>query len=71
MSLLNNIRCHKVAPVFAQFVPVRGTQHKTLASENMTRGRNNVQIRAVFDHYSLQPILADADFTLLKAPPVV
>lgn len=71
MSLLNNIRCHKVAPVFAQFVPVRGTQHKTLASENMTRGRNDVQIRAVFDHYNLHRVLANADFALLKTPPVV
>jgi hypothetical protein len=71
MSLLNNVRCHKVAPVFEQFVPVRGTQHKTLASENMARGRNDLQIRAVFEHYNLQPVLADADFTLLKTPPVV
>jgi hypothetical protein len=71
MSLLNNVRCHKVAPVSMQFVSVRGTQHKTLASENMARGRNDVQLRAVFDHYNLQPVLANADFTLLKTPPVV
>ena len=37
----------------------------------MTRGRNDVQIRAVFDHYNLQPVLTDADFTLLKTPQVV
>jgi hypothetical protein len=71
MSLLNRVRCHKAAPVFEQFAPVRGTQHKTLASENMGRGRNDVQIRAVFDHYNLRPVPAGADFTLLKTPPVV
>jgi hypothetical protein len=71
MSLLNNVRCHKVAPVFVQFIPVRGTQHKTLAGENMTRGRNDVQIRAVFDRYNLHSVLVNTDFTLLKTPPVV
>jgi hypothetical protein len=71
MSLLNNVRCHKVAPVFVRYPCVRGTQHKNLASENMLRGRNDSQIRAVFEHCNLRHLLATVDFTLLQPSPVV
>jgi hypothetical protein len=57
MSLLNNVRCQKVRPFDPEWRCVRGTQHKALRLQNVEYGKNDLQIRAVFEHYNLYPRL--------------
>jgi hypothetical protein len=59
MSLLNRVRCRKVAPFYRERPPVSGTQARALWHENLKNGRNDVQIRAVFERYGLYRLLAD------------
>jgi hypothetical protein len=60
MALLNRVRCRKVSPCYQELPPVRGTQARALWHENVNNGRNDVQIRAVFERYDLYPLLAGA-----------
>lgn len=58
MALLNRARCRKVSPFYQELPPVRGTQTRALWHQNVKHGRNDVQIRAVFERYDLYPLLA-------------
>jgi hypothetical protein len=60
MSLLNRVRCRKVSPFYRERPPVRGTQARALWHENVKDGRNDVQIKAVFERYDLYRLLAGA-----------
>jgi hypothetical protein len=62
MSLLNGVRCRKVSPFYRELPPVRGTQVKTLWHENLKGGRNDIQIKAVFDRYNLHQLLVDPSY---------
>jgi hypothetical protein len=53
MSLLNNMRCQKVRPFSTDWPLVRDSQDKSLCVENVENGKNNIQIRNVFEHYNL------------------
>lgn len=53
MSLLNGVPCKKVSFFHREFPQVRGTQTKALWKENLKEGRNDIQLRAVFEHYDL------------------
>ena len=59
----------KYSPV--EWPTVRGTQHRALSVQNVENGQNDVQLRAVFEHYNLYPRLAAADFPLLSSGHVV
>jgi len=71
MSLLNNVRCQKVRPYSKEWPLVLGTQQKALGSQNVDSGQNDVQLRAVFDHYNLDSRLNIGDFPLLSPGHVV
>jgi hypothetical protein len=60
MALLNRVRCRKVSPFYRELPPVRGTQARALWQENVKNGRNDVQIRAVFERYDLYLLLDGA-----------
>jgi hypothetical protein len=60
MSLLNNVRCQKVRPFSTEWRCVPGTEHKTLRVQNVENGKNDIQIRNVFEHYNLYPRLNPA-----------
>jgi hypothetical protein len=66
MSLLNNVPCQKVRPFSTDWPLVRGTQHKTLSTGNVENGQNDVQLRAVFDHYELDSFLRARDFRFCR-----
>jgi len=71
MSLMNRVPCLNVTPPLLKLPVIRGTQGAGLHIENMIRGRNDAQLRAVIEHYGLQPRLASADFTLFSRGDVV
>jgi hypothetical protein len=71
MSLLNNVHCQKVRPFSTEWLSVPGTQQTRLGSQNVNSGQNDVQLRAVFDHYHLDSRLNIADFPLLSPRRVV
>jgi hypothetical protein len=55
MSLLKNVPCRKIRPFTVEWRYVRGPQHKALRVQNIEGGKNDIQIRAVFEHYNLFP----------------
>jgi hypothetical protein len=61
MSLLNNVPCQKVRPLSRGWRLVRGTQHRTLFEQNVSRGQNDIQLQRVFEHYDLYPRLRAPD----------
>jgi hypothetical protein len=71
MSLLNNVRCQKAAPFSTEWPLIPGTQHKNLSAVNVENGQNDVQLRAVFDHYNLDSRLNTEDFQLLSPRNVI
>jgi hypothetical protein len=58
MSLLTGARCQKVKPSYSELPQVSGTQHISLSQTNALGGKNDPQLRAVFDHYGLFARLA-------------
>ena len=61
MSLLNGVACKKVEPFFRKFKGISGTQAKALHKLNVTQNRNDVQIRAVFEHYDLYRLFSSSN----------
>lgn len=66
MSLLNWVNCQKVRPFSTEWPLVRGTQCKTLSAQNVESSQNDVQLRAVLEHYDLTFRLRTADLPLLS-----
>jgi hypothetical protein len=60
MSLMNGVPCKKVAPVSKKANVIRNSQGVGLAQVNVLQARNDRQISAVFEHYQLYPVLAQA-----------
>jgi hypothetical protein len=60
MSLLNHTPCQKVAPCSRDWPAVRGSQQRNLSEYNVELGWNDVQLRAVFNHYKLHSCFQQA-----------
>lgn len=57
MSLKKGVLCKKVRPFHRELVEIKGTQTKALWKENTAMDKNDRQIKAVFDHFDLYPLL--------------
>lgn len=60
MSLLNNTNCRRVFDnKNIDFLTIRSTQETNLMEENVVMGKNDEQIKKVFDKYKLYKYLSD------------
>jgi len=60
MSILNGVCCKNVKwPNSGKYTVINGTQSKALRKINDLQNKNDEQIKAVFDHYSIYNLLSD------------
>ena len=68
MALLNGVPCQKVRPHSTEWTLIEDTQRKRLSAQNVEHRQNDVQIRAVFDHYDLYSRLSSGNCNNSCAP---
>jgi hypothetical protein len=57
MALYSKVACLKVRPKALFLIPIRGSQSRALLHDNIIGGKNDSQVKALFDKYDLYQLI--------------